>query len=98
MRMTAFGEQEKIVASMSDGLSDHLLAAVITLGRVDDIYAQVESLVQEGGGRFVRDVLVSNFRAAEAENGYIHVCFAESTFFHGPSVMQPRIRRMQTDK
>src|SRR5205814_3806725 len=33
MRMAAFGEQEKIVAPVTDRLSDHFFAGVIALGR-----------------------------------------------------------------
>jgi len=47
--MPAFGEQVKVLAPASHGLSDQFLALEITLGGVDDIESGVEGAVKQVG-------------------------------------------------
>ena len=46
VRMTALGEEIKILSSIAHRLANQLFAVVITLGRVDDVQSGVERAVQ----------------------------------------------------
>src|SRR5437660_8017449 len=81
--MTTFREEIKIIAPITHGFTDQLFAATITLAGVDHVQARIQGAAQERFHCFLIRFFKADLRAAEAEYGNLHVCFAELALFHG---------------
>src|ERR1043166_9518798 len=79
--MAAFGEEIKILSAIADGLTNQLLAVVITFRGVDHVQPGVEGAVQQIGDRLSGRALIPNLRSAESENGNVHIGFTETPLF-----------------
>src|SRR6478609_11790583 len=80
--MTAFGEQEEIMTTMTDGLTDEFFTRVITFSGVDHVEPFVEGSLQNSFDRLRRGFLVTDFGATEPEDRNVHIGFAQASLFH----------------
>ena len=102
-----FGGEENLVAAAANGFADEhfVVADAVSVGGVEEIYAEIES-AEEGGCGFGVVALAVKFahaHAAESHAGDEGALRAEFYFFHGHkfspgSIMSPgpRFRRAQS--